>query len=271
MAYIPPELREDDYWMGLAKDYALPELIFPEDIKGVVHNHSTYSDGLNTVEEMALECIRLGYEYLVMSDHSKSAFYADGLQVDKVYHQQEEIDMLNAKYPDFRIFKSIESDILSDGSLDYDDDVLNTFDLVIASVHSNLKMDEAKATKRLVTAIENPFTRILGHPTGRLLLARKGYPIDYKKVIDACAANDVVIELNASPHRLDLDWNWIPYAVEKGVMISINPDAHSLKGIQDIKWGVAVARKGGLTVDSCLNTKSLAEFMRWIDSKAKAL
>lgn len=268
MAFIPPELREDDYWINMAKDFAIPELIFPEDIKGVVHNHSTYSDGLNTVEEMAKECIRLGYKYLVMSDHSKSAFYADGLQVDKVYHQQEEIDGLNVKYPDFKIFKSIESDILSDGSLDYEEDVLRSFDLVIASIHSNLKMDETKATRRLVTAIENPYTRILGHPTGRLLLARKGYPIDYKVVIDACASNDVVIELNASPHRLDLDWSWIPYAVEKGVMISINPDAHSLKGIQDIKWGVAAARKGGLTVESCLNSKSLEEFTRWIGSKA---
>ncbi|GLR17361.1 DNA polymerase/3'-5' exonuclease PolX [Portibacter lacus] len=268
LAFIPAELREDDYWIGLAKEYALPELIEVGDIKGVVHNHSTYSDGLNTVEEMALECMKQGYEYLVMSDHSKSAFYANGLQPDRVYHQQEEIDLLNQKYPDFKIFKSIESDILSDGSLDYEEDILRSFDLVIASVHSNLKMDEEKATRRLITAIENPYTRILGHPTGRLLLARKGYPIDHKRVIDACAANDVVIELNASPHRLDMDWSWIPYATEKGVMISINPDAHSISGINDIQWGVAAARKGGLTIENCLNSKSLLDFKRWIKSKA---
>lgn len=264
MAYIPHELREDDYWIGLAKDFALPDLITDEDIKGVVHNHSTYSDGINTVEEMALECMKLGYEYLVMSDHSKSAFYAEGLQVDRVYQQQEEIDTLNAKYPNFKIYKSIESDILSDGSLDYEEDILSTFDLIIASVHSNLKMDEEKATQRLLTAIENPYTRILGHPTGRLLLARKGYPIDHKKIIDACAANDVVIELNANPHRLDMDWSWIPYATEKGVMISINPDAHSIAGIKDIQWGVASARKGGLSVENCLNAKSLDAFERWV-------
>ena len=268
LAFIPNELREDDYWISQAKDYAIPELIEEEDVKGVVHNHSTYSDGLNTVEEMALESMKLGYDYFVISDHSKSAFYADGLQVDKVYHQQELVDSLNIKYPEFKIFKSIESDILSSGVLDYEEDVLSSFDLVIASVHSNLKMDEEKATRRLITAIENPYTRILGHPTGRLLLARKGYPIDYKKVIDACAANNVVIELNASPHRLDLDWSWIPYAVEKGVMISINPDAHSIRGIKDIRWGVAAARKGGLTKESCLNSKSLEEFTRWINSKA---
>jgi DNA polymerase (family 10) len=265
LQYIPPELREDDYWIGLAKDFALPELIVPEEIKGVVHNHSIYSDGLNTVEEMALECMRQGYQYLVMSDHSKSAFYANGLFPDRVYQQQEEIDRLNIKYPDFKIFKSIESDILSDGSLDYDEDVLSSFDIVIASVHSNLKMDEEKATLRLLGAIENPYTRILGHPTGRLLLARKGYPIDHKKIIDACAANGVVIELNASPHRLDMDWSWIPYATEKGVMISINPDAHSIGGIDDIRWGVAAARKGGLTAENCLNSKSLADFERWVN------
>ncbi len=269
LAFIPSELREDEYWLTRAQDYSIPELIVEKDIKGVVHNHSTYSDGLNTVEEMAKECIKLGYDYLVMSDHSKSAFYANGLKENDVFHQQELIDGLNVKYPDFKIFKSIESDILSDGSLDYEEDVLKTFDLVIASIHSNLKMEEEKANIRLIKAIENPYTRILGHPTGRLLLARKGYPIDHKKIIDACAANDVVIELNANPVRLDLDWEWISYAIERGVMISINPDAHSTKGIKDIKWGVAAARKGGLTKESCLNTKSLVEFERWIQSKRR--
>jgi len=205
-----------------------------------------------------------GFEYLGMSDHSKSAFYANGLQVERVYAQMEEIDQLNAELAPFKVFKSIESDILNDGSLDYEEEVLRSFDFVIASVHSNLRMNEEKATQRLITAIENPYTRILGHPTGRLLLSREGYPIDHKKVIDACAANGVAIELNANPYRLDIDWTWIPYALEKGVLISINPDAHSKEGIHDIHFGVLSARKGGLTAAECLNAKSREEFVKWL-------
>ena len=173
----------------------------------------------------------------------------------------------NTALEDFRIFKGIESDILNDGSLDYEEDLLKQFDFIIASVHSNLRMEEAKATDGLIKAIENPYTTILGHPTGRLLLSRKGYPINHQKVIDACAANGVSIELNANPYRLDLDWTWIPYAMEKGVLISVNPDAHSQGGIDDIRYGVYAARKGGLTATGCLNCRSAEGFEEYIRKK----
>ncbi|MBT8219233.1 MAG: DNA polymerase/3'-5' exonuclease PolX [Bacteroidia bacterium] len=240
-----------------------------EDIRGVVHTHSTYSDGIHTLEEMAMGAINRGYEYLVISDHSKSAFYAGGLKEEDLIRQWKEIDELNTRLTDFYIFKSIESDILNDGSLDYDDEILSQFDLVIASVHSNLKMDLEKATSRLIRAIEHPATSILGHPTGRLLLSRRGYPIDHRKVIDACSANGVAIELNANPFRLDLDWSWIPYAMSKGVMIAINPDAHSVNGIDHIHYGVISARKGGLLKEYCLNALNLEKIRRFLQTEWK--
>lgn len=208
---------------------------------------------------MATYCKDLGYEYLGICDHSQTATYAGGLKVDTVLLQQQEIEKLNQKLFPFKILKGIESDILGNGNLDYEEDILKIFDFIVASVHSNLGMDEEKATTRLLKAIENPYTTILGHPTGRLLLGRPGYPINHKKIIDACAANNVVIELNAHPYRLDIDWRWIPYCLEKGVMISINPDAHQLKGYHDMDYGVNVARKGLLTKDMCLNALSLNE------------
>ncbi|MBK8449217.1 MAG: DNA polymerase/3'-5' exonuclease PolX [Saprospiraceae bacterium] len=263
--YIPPECRDLDSF----NDFNFANLITDEDIRGVVHNHSNYSDGIYSIEEMVKSCISLGYQYFVISDHSKSAFYANGMQIERLYLQWKEIDNLNEKYKPFRIFKSIESDILSDGSLDYPDEILSQFDFVIASIHSNLKMDEAKAMHRLIQAIENPYTVILGHPTGRLLLSRKGYPVDYKRLIDACVGNHVGMEINANPLRLDMDWKRIPYAMEKNLMISINPDAHNLKGIQDIKYGVKAGRKGGLMKNNCLNAKQIAEFESWIHSKSK--
>jgi len=264
LPFIPTEAR--DIPKVISQTNLLEGLIELEDIKGIIHNHSTYSDGINTLEEMAQACKSEGYEYLVMSDHSKSAVYANGLQVERVYQQMKEIDSLNEQMAPFKIFKSIESDILASGALDYEEEVLKTFDLVIASVHSSLKMEKEKATQRLITAIENPYTTILGHPSGRLLLARKGYDLDYKKVIDACAANQVVIELNANPYRLDLDPQWIPYAMEKGVLISINPDAHSTGGIADIKYGVLAARKGGLQKTSCFCALNLEEFTSFINT-----
>jgi len=206
-----------------------------------------------------------GFEYFVISDHSKSAFYANGLEEERVLMQFREIEALNAQYEYFRIFKGIESDILSDGSLDYPDEILDQFEIVIASIHSNLNMDMDKATQRLINAVENKYTRILGHPTGRLLLAREGYPIDHKKLIDACAANHVVIEVNANPQRLDIDWRWIDYALTKNVMFSINPDAHSKESIHYIRYGVLSSRKGGLTAENCLNTKSLPDFITWVN------
>ena len=260
LAILPPELREEEWGLQLAVAHQVPVLIEASDVRGVIHSHTTYSDGIHSLVDMANYAREQGYAYIGITDHSKAAFYANGLSPEWVLDQMQAIDQLNAQQPDFRIFKGIESDILADGSLDYEADLLQQFDFIIASVHSNLRMDEEKATHRLITAIENPYTSILGHPTGRLLLSRPGYPIDHRKVIDACAANQVAIELNASPYRLDLDWTWIPYALEKGVWISINPDAHSKAGIHDIYFGTFAALKGGLTVANCLNARSASAF-----------
>lgn len=257
---IPPCLRESSASIDQSANGRTPVLIQKEDIRGIIHSHSNWSDGSHTLEEMALGCIERGLEYLVISDHSKAAQYAGGLSIERVMEQHAAIDALNSKLAPFRIFKSIESDILGDGSLDYPDDVLQSFDLVIASVHSNLKMSEEKAMARLLRAIEHPCTTILGHPTGRLLLSRPGYPIDHARIIEACAANDVVLEINAHPRRLDLDWSWIPMAMERGVMLSIDPDAHSIDGFDDIKYGVLAAQKGGLTREFNLSSLSLEDF-----------
>ncbi len=258
LQYIEPELREGLNEVEFAKENKIPKLIELSDLKGILHNHSTYSDGVHSLKEMADYCKELGYQYLGICDHSKSAFYAQGLNEERVWQQQMEIAKLNKGYGDsFKILSGIESDILNDGNLDYAEDVLKTFDFIVASVHSNLKMTEEKATERLIKAIENPYTSILGHPTGRLLLARPGYPINHKKVIDACAANKVSMELNAHPYRLDIDWRWIWYCLEKNVMVSINPDAHHMEGYHDMKYGVCVARKGMLTKEMCLNALDL--------------
>lgn len=268
LSYIEPELREGLDEVQLAAANALPNLITFQDLKGTLHNHSTYSDGVHSLAEMARYCKEeLGLEYLGICDHSKTAVYASGLKEEDLVAQWKEIDELNAQMAPFKIFKGIESDILSDGSLDYSDEILAQFDFVVASVHSNLKMDEQKATARLIKAIENPYTTILGHPNGRLLLSRAGYPIDYKKVIDACAANSVVIEINANPLRLDLDWRWHRYALEKGVMLSINPDAHRTEGLLDMNYGVFVARKGGLSPEKCLNSLSLQEISTYFEQR----
>lgn len=268
MQYIEPEMREGGNEIELAKSNRIPALVEYQDLKGILHNHTTYSDGVHTLREMAEYCKSQGFEYLGICDHSQSAFYAEGLKADRVLKQQEEIDQLNSELGPFRIFKGIESDILFDGSLDYPEEILKTFDFIVASIHSVLKMDEIKATSRLIKAIENPYTTILGHATGRLLLSRQGYPIDHKKIIDACAANNVIIELNANPYRLDIDWRWIPYCLEKGVMISINPDAHSKEGFNDMHYGVYAARKGGLAKDMCFNALSLKEIDKHFKNKS---
>lgn len=259
--YFDGEIREGLYEEKIIAAKKEPALIQFTDLKGCLHNHSTYSDGLNTIEEMANECIRLGYEYFGISDHSQTAVYAGGLKPEQVIQQHVEIDALNKKLAPFKILKGIESDILSDGSLDYEEDILKLFDFVVASIHQGFKMDEEKATNRIIKAIENPYTKILGHPTGRLLLARPGYPINHKKVIDACAANGVAIELNAHPYRLDIDWTWIPYCMEKNVMVSINPDAHEKSGIMDMYYGVCAARKGMLNAGNCLNAFSVNDLI----------
>jgi DNA polymerase (family 10) len=269
--YIEPELREGLNEIVQAQTHTLPKLIQYKDLRGTLHNHSTYSDGVHSLEQMALHCKDvLGLEYLGICDHSRTAVYANGLSIERLEQQWNEIATLNEKLAPFKIFRGIESDILGDGSLDYPDEVLAKFDFVVASVHSNLKMDEDKATTRLIKAIENPYTTILGHPTGRLLLSRAGYPLDFKRVIDACAANGVVIEINANPLRLDLDWRWHRYAVEKGVLLSINPDAHRTEGLHDMQYGVLVAQKGGLQASNCLNAYALDAITTYFNKKKQS-
>jgi DNA polymerase (family 10) len=260
--FIIPELR--DLPIDEAASIDASKLVQFKDIIGVLHNHSTWSDGADSLEEMAIAARDLGLKYLGICDHSRTASYAGGLSIDRVYQQWTEIASLNSKLGPFHIFKGIESDILSDGSLDYPDEVLAGFDLVVASIHSIFGMDEERATSRLIKAIENPYTTILGHPTGRLLLSRKGYPINHKKVIDACAANSVIMELNAHPYRLDIDWRWIPYCLERGVKISINPDAHRKAGYLDMHYGINVARKAGLTPEMMFNALTLSELTEYL-------
>jgi DNA polymerase (family X) len=269
LPFIEPPVREKANVLTTAKNNPVT-LITAADIKGIIHSHSQWSDGVQTIEDMAKACIDKGYEYLVISDHSKSAAYANGLTEERIREQHRYIDELNEKLKPFKIFKSIECDILGDGALDYSNNVLATFDLVIASVHSNLKMTEDKAMMRLMNAISNPYTTILGHMTGRLLLSRPGYPVDHVTIINACVEHQVVIELNAHPRRLDIDWRWIDYAIEKGVLISIDPDAHSVEGYDDCRYGVLAAQKGGLTKQGNLSSFSLSEFEEYLLNRKKA-
>lgn len=267
--FIPPYLRESKAVLQKAKRETFDNVVQAADIKGLIHSHSKWSDGGNTLEEMAEELVRLRFEYLVISDHSKSAGYANGLSEQKIKAQHKEIDALNKKLAPFKIFKSIECDILGDGTLDYDDKTLSSFDLVITSVHSNLDMDEGKAMERLLGAVTNPYTTILGHMTGRLLLKRKAYPVDHKAIIDACAEHKVVMEINGSPRRLDMDWRWIEYALQKGVLLSINPDAHSLEEFGYVKYGTLVAQKGGLPANRNLSSFGLKEFEAFLEENRK--
>ncbi len=271
LQFIPRELREGHGEVELAKAGTLPTLLENSDLRGILHNHSTYSDGKHSLRQMAEHCKALGYEYLGISDHSRTASYAGGLDIEKVAKQQAEIDALNQELAPFRIFKGIESDILPDGSLDYPEEVLGSFDFIVSSIHSVLTMDLKRATDRLLTAIHNPYTTILGHPTGRLLLRREGYPIDHKAIIDACADKQVVIEINANPWRLDLDWRWIRYAMEKGVLLSINPDAHAMEGYTDMQYGVWMGRKGGLTKEMTFNALNGNEIAAYFAARKKRI
>jgi DNA polymerase (family 10) len=265
LPYVAPELRENP--LTPHSSLLTPQLIEEQDLKGILHVHTTWSDGLHSLREMCEYVRSLGYAYIGITDHSQSAFYANGLKPDRVLAQWEEIEKLNEELAPFHIFKGIESDILNDGSLDYEEVILEKFDFVIASVHSNLKMTKEKATERVLRAIENPFTTILGHPTGRLLLSRQGYPLDWDKIFEACAKHKVAIELNANPYRLDLDWTLIPEATRRGIPVSINPDAHSKDGVHDVRYGVMVARKGALTAENCLNARDVAGFKAILSKK----
>jgi DNA polymerase (family 10) len=264
LSFIHPARREEGVLARLKEPGQATEIIELKDIRGIIHCHSNWSDGDQGLEDMAMDCKDMGFEYMVISDHSRSAFYAQGLSPERVLAQQQHVSELNGRLSPFRIFKSIESDILADGSLDYPAELLATFDLVIASVHSNLKMSGEKAMMRLLRAIENPYTTILGHPTGRLLLSREGYPVDHERIIDACALHQVVIELNAHPNRLDIDWRWIGRVMDKQGMISIDPDAHSTKDFAHIRYGVLAAQKGGLIPRCNLSSFGREQLAEWL-------
>ncbi|MDK2840315.1 MAG: polymerase [Thermosipho sp. (in: thermotogales)] len=254
LSYIPPEIRENMGEIEAAEKGEIPVLVEEKDIKGVFHVHTNYSDGANSLTEMVYSARELGYKYIGITDHSKSARYAHGLNEEDILRQFDEIDRLNEKYSDIKILKGIESDILKDGSLDYEEDLLKKFDFVIASVHSNFKMSKEEMTERIIKAVKNKYTTIIGHLTGRLLLSRDGYDLDVYRVIDACAEYDKIIEINSNPHRLDIDWRYIKYAKEKGVKLAICPDAHRVEGLRDVKYGIGIARKGWFEAKDVINT-----------------
>lgn len=265
LAYIPPELREGQDEIEAAEKAKLPQLVTLQDMQGTLHVHTTYSDGRNTVEEMARAAKELGYSYIGICDHSKAAAYANGLTEKRVRDQWAEIDAANASLDGIRVLKGIEVDILGDGRLDFEDDFLAEFDLVVASIHSKFSMTEKEATDRVIRAIENPNVDILGHLTGRLLLSREGYPLDIRAVIDAASEMATAIEINANPARLELDWRYLDYAKEKGVLIPINTDAHSVEGLQDMHFGVGIARKGGLEAGDIQNALRLEDFLKTLN------
>ena len=270
MNFIIPEMREHEVFEHFGKDKIINSDLSIEKFNGFFHFHTTWSDGNNTLTEMVEEANKIGFNYFALCDHSKSAYYANGLKEDRILLQHKEIDKLN-KNSDLRIYKGIESDILKDGSLDYDNDILSLFEFVVASIHSNFHLDEDEMAARIIKAVENEHIDLLAHPTGRLLLRRDGYKLNIKKVIDACSQNDVAIEINANPNRLDLDWRNLFYAREKGCKFAINPDAHSLEGIHDIKYGIMIARKGGVQNSEVINCYSEGDFQKFINRKIKRI
>ncbi len=266
LAYIPPELRENQGEVEAAADDTLPDLVTAADIRGLLHVHSTYSDGTDTLEAMARAVQERGFEYMGIADHSQAAAYAGGLRVEDVQRQWEEIDRLNEELAPFRIFKGIESDILGDGSLDYDDDLLAQFDFVVASVHSQFNLSRDAMTARIVRAIEHPAATIVGHPTGRLLLDREGYAVDIDSIIEAAARCGVALEINAHPSRLDLDWRHVKKARDHGVQIAVNTDAHSVGGLDHLGYGIGIARKGWLRAADIPNTLGCEAIAAWFQS-----
>src|SRR5579875_475077 len=269
--YIEPELREDMGEIEAAATHTLPILLEERDLRGVLHAHSTWSDGQATIRAMAEACIARGYSYLGITDHSKIAAYANGLSEERLRKQGEEIDRLNEEFAGrFRILKGTECDILRDGTLDYSDEVLASLDFVVASIHSNFNLSREEQTERMLRAIANPYVDIIGHPTGRILLGRAGYELDMDAVIDAAVAHNVCIEVNAHPSRLDIDWRYLHHARDKGMKTSINPDAHSTTGIDDMRYGVGVARKGWIRASDVLNAMPVDELLAYLRARRQA-
>ena len=269
LPYIEPELREGRGEIARAKKQ--PALVELKDIRGILHSHTTQSDGIHTLEEMSQAVKDRGFQYFGVCDHSQTAHYAGGLKADEITEQHKDVDRLNKKIggKNFHIFKGIESDILVDGSLDYPDAVLKRFDFIVASVHGQFKTERAVQTARIIKAIRNPYTTILGHMTGRQLLRRPGYEVDVEAILKACAEEGVAVEINANPWRLDLDWRWHQFALEAGCLMSINPDAHSTDEIDLVRWGVAMARKGGVPTGRVLNCFTLAQFTKHLAARRR--
>lgn len=264
LQYLPPEVREGrPSELELARAHTVPDLVSLADIRGTIHNHTDMSDGVSPLKDMVLAARGRGYEWIGISDHSRSAGYAGGLDVETLSLQHREIAALQRELGGIEIFKGIESDILPDGSLDYPPEVLESFDFVIASVHSHMDMDRRAMTRRIVKALRNPFTTVLGHPTGRLLLSREPYEVDMDAVLEEALASRVAVEINASPYRLDLDWRLIDEFVTRGGIIAVSPDAHSVEGLDDMAYGVMIARKGFVTAGACLNTLDARQAREW--------
>lgn len=272
LAYVPAECREGSDEIELAKQCMeekrdFPRLVTRADIQGILHAHSHYSDGKNSLREMAEATKRMGFQYFGISDHSQSAGYANGLKLEAIRRQHQEIDELNAELAPFHIFKGIEADILDDGRLDYEDETLSLFDFIIVSIHSRFTMSEAEMTKRMIRALENPFTTILAHPTGRLLLKRRPYAVNIEAVLEAASTFRVAVEINSNPRRLDLDWSHLALAKSLGIHIPICPDAHSIPNLENISYGISMARKGRLGPEQILNCRSKMEIEKYFSEK----
>ena len=259
--WIPPELRDDPGWLARAVASGVPALVEAADLRGVLHNHTTDSDGAASLEEMAAAAADRGWAFFGVADHSPAAFYANGVDAARLREQWARADAWNEAHPGMRIVKGLEADILPDGRLDIPDGCRSGLEVVVASVHSSFRLDEAAQTERLVTAVSDPACRVLGHPTGRLLLARPGYAVDLERVFAACAEAGVAVEINASPYRLDLDSSWARRALDRGLKLVVNPDAHSVEGLDDVQWGLAVARRAGATRHDLVNCMDIEDFL----------
>ncbi|MFY9270213.1 MAG: DNA polymerase/3'-5' exonuclease PolX [Candidatus Manganitrophaceae bacterium] len=265
--YIEPELREGRGEIEAAAEHRLPILLEEKDIRGIFHVHTTYSDGAGSIEEMVEMAERVGLEYIGISDHGPASSHPDGLTGEQIGKQHEEIERLRSRFKGIHVFKGIEVDILPDGGIDYDDRVLSLFDFVIASVHSHFDMSEKEMTDRILKAIRHPKVTFLGHPTGRILLSRPGYPVVIEKILEEASRYNVIVELNANPYRLDLDWRYCKFAKEAGVLLSVNPDAHNIDGLSRLSFGVGIARKGWLSKEDIINTLPLEQIKKYLADK----